>query len=128
MTMFLRNFNPSVFNYYALKAKHRISQSRWPHDLTGTIPSFHCSIPEALNGGMVWGGSVPAVATFCLFCRERLVTNSAIHKAAGLMRPSRSMILWVLFHHSTVPTMKPSMGEQPLGSFLPPVFLGTASN
>ena len=81
MTMFLRNFNPSVFNYYALKAKHRISQSRWPHDLTGTIPSFHCSIPEALNGGMVWGGSVPAVATFCLFCRERLVTNSAISQS-----------------------------------------------
>ena len=42
-------------------------------------------------------------------------TNSAIHKAAGLTVPGRSMICLVLFHHSTVPTMKLSIGEQPLG-------------
>ena len=42
-------------------------------------------------------------------------TNSAIHKAAGLTVPSRSMICLVLFHHSTVPTVKLSMGEWPLG-------------
>ena len=29
----------------------------WPfHDLTGTIPSFHLSVHEAMNGGMVFGG------------------------------------------------------------------------
>ena len=41
--------------------------------------------------------------------------NSAIHKAAGLTVPGRSMICLVLFHHFTVPTVKPSMGEWPLG-------------
>ena len=33
----------------------------------------------------------------------------------SLTVPGLSMILVVLFHHSTVPTVKPSMGEQPLG-------------
>ena len=42
-------------------------------------------------------------------------TNSTIHKVAGLTVPGHSMICLVLFHHSTVPTMKPSMGEQALG-------------
>ena len=40
---------------------------------------------------------------------------SAIHKAAGLTVPGRSMICLVLFHHSTIPTVKPSIGEQPPG-------------
>ena len=39
----------------------RYSQSRWPHgcrpfhDLTGTIPLFHHSNPEAINGGTASG-------------------------------------------------------------------------
>ena len=40
---------------------------------------------------------------------------STIHKAAILMVPHRSMICLVRFHRSTVPTMKLSLGEQPLG-------------
>ena len=40
---------------------------------------------------------------------------STIHKAAGLTIPGRSMICLVLFHCSTIPTVKLSMGEQPLG-------------
>ena len=39
---------------------------------------------------------------------------SAIHKVADLMVPDCSMICLVLFHRSTVPTMKPSMREQSL--------------
>ena len=42
-------------------------------------------------------------------------SNNAIHKAAGLTVPGRSMICLVLFHYSTVPTVKPSMLEWPLG-------------
>ena len=43
-------------------ALQRYSQSRRPHgsrpfhDLTGTIPSFHRSNPEAVNGGIASGG------------------------------------------------------------------------
>ena len=40
---------------------------------------------------------------------------STIHKAPGLKVPGHSMICLVLFHHFTIPTMKPSMGEWPLG-------------
>ena len=43
------------------------------------------------------------------------LTYSAIYKATGLTVPGRSMIYLVLFHHFTIPTVKPSMGEQPLG-------------
>ena len=41
--------------------------------------------------------------------------NSAIHKAAGLTVPNHSMIWLVLFHHSTIPSLKPSMREQSVG-------------
>ena len=40
---------------------------------------------------------------------------SAIHKAAGLTVPGHSMIWLVLFHPSTIPSLKLSMGEWSLG-------------
>ena len=39
-------------------------------------------------------------------------TYSAIYKAAGLTVPGSYMIWLVLFHHSTIPSLKPVMGEQ----------------
>ena len=106
------------------------SQSRRPHgsrpfhDLTGIIPLFHHSIPEAVNRRTVSGGH----SCQQLFW-ERSVTNSAIHKAAGLTFPSHSLIWLVLFCHSTIASLKPSMGEQSLGGWFQPVaFLGTAGN
>ena len=51
------------------------SQSRWPqgsrlfHDLTGTIPSFHHSIPEAGNGRTVSEGR-SCHLYFLPFCKE----------------------------------------------------------
>ena len=34
------------------------------YDLTGTIPLFYCSVPEAVNGGKVSGGVIPASSIF----------------------------------------------------------------
>ena len=54
----------------------RYSQSRRPHgsrpfhDLTGTVPSFHHSIPDAVNGGMA-----PGDHSYQWLCWERLVTK-----------------------------------------------------
>ena len=78
------------------------------------IPPFHWkNVPEAVNGGIVSGAFLPV--TFFLFCREQPVTNSDIHKAAGLMVPGCSMIWLVLYYLSTIPSLKPLMGEWSLG-------------
>ena len=45
----------NVLQRYSLS--HQPHGSRPFHDLTGTIPLFHCSNPEAVSGGMAsWGG------------------------------------------------------------------------
>ena len=43
------------------------------------------------------------------------VFNSANNKAAGLTVPGCSVIWLVLFHHSAITSLKPSMGEWSLG-------------
>ena len=50
-----------------------------------------------------------------LFCDRLERFYSAIHKATGLTVPGRSMIWLVPFHRSTVPSLKSSMEERPLG-------------
>ena len=61
--MYTRKWEQSVVQF--AKDLQRYTQSRRPDsslpfdDLTGTIPSFHCSISEAVNGGTVHG-VVPA--------------------------------------------------------------------
>ena len=85
--------------------------------LPGTIPSFHHSIPEAVNGTSSWNRPLRSFQPPAKWWMAALwiALNSTIHKAIGLTFPSLSMICLVLFHHYTVPTMKLSMGEQPLG-------------
>ena len=62
------------------KYLQRYSQSRWPHgsrnlhDLTGTIPSFHHSIPRAMNGGTVSEGR-SCHLYFLPFYKERPVAK-----------------------------------------------------
>ena len=84
---------------------HRPHGSQPFHDLPGTIISpFHpCSLQW---GNSLWGG-IPAGSFFW----EEPVTNSVIHKTAGLTVPGRSMIWLVLFHCSTVSSLIQSMGE-----------------
>ena len=50
-----------------------------------------------------------------VFIHGQREINSGIHKAAGLTVHGGSMICLVLFHCSTIPTVKSSMGERPLG-------------
>ena len=57
-------------------------------------------ICEAIDRGMV-SDCHSCQQHFLLFCREQLVTYSAIHKAAGLMVPGHSIIWLVQFHCST---------------------------
>ena len=70
----------------------RYSQSRQPHgsrpfhDLPSTIPSFHCSNREAVNGGTASGGR-----SCCWYFWEWPVTNSPIHKAAGSLVTGHSL-------------------------------------
>ena len=54
----------------------------------------------------------------------RLAAYSTIHKAAGFTVPSNSMIWLVQFHHSTIPSLKTSMGEWSLGVIPASSFFG----
>ena len=58
--------------------------------LPGTIPSFHHSIPEAINGTGGWNGSL---RSFQPLAERWTAAYSPIHKAASLTVPSHSMIL-----------------------------------
>ena len=71
---------------------------------------FHRSIPEAINGGMAPGSH----SCWQLF-REQLVTNSAIHKAAGLTVPGCSMILPGTIPETPISCEWSQWLEQPLG-------------
>ena len=71
------------------------------------------NISACSSGQVSWKSTCLTVNP--LVTDDRTNVNSAIHKAAGLKVPGHSMICLVLFHPSTVPTVKPSMGEWPLG-------------
>ena len=83
------------------------------HAWQGGVHGMHGGV-TCMAGGMRCGRDSHCSGRYASYWNSFLF-DSAIHKAAGLMVPGRSMICLVLFHCSTVPTVKPSMGEQPLG-------------
>ena len=84
------------------------------------IQTLHSVAPEL----QVFVSSLENCQNFSKTSTPLMSLDRAIHKVADLTVAGHSMIWLVLFHHSTVPSLKPSMGEQPLRVVLASSFFG----